>query len=138
MGMVNSETPADIFCNQFFTIFFVIYCAARNSLTCVPDAFTLKSQLSLYPVFHHKTINFSLGAKGIFFAVFCIQKALGILFLKTHLLAQRFTFFAKNDLAVFCISFTSRRNCFQELNGFVIVFQVLPQSRNKEKKNAFN
>ena len=43
MGMVNSETPADIFCNQFFTIFFVIYCAARNSLTCVPDAFTLKS-----------------------------------------------------------------------------------------------
>ena len=43
MGMVNSETPADIFYNQFFTIFFVIYCAARNSLTLVPDAFTLKS-----------------------------------------------------------------------------------------------
>ena len=43
MGMVNSETPADIFCNQFFTIFFAIYCAARNSITRVPDAFTLKS-----------------------------------------------------------------------------------------------
>ena len=43
MGMVNSETPADIFYNQFFTIFFVMYYAARNSLTRVPDAFTLKS-----------------------------------------------------------------------------------------------
>ena len=43
MGMVNSETPADTFYNQFFTIFFVIYCAARNSLARIPDVFTLKS-----------------------------------------------------------------------------------------------
>ena len=90
-----SETPADIFYNQFFTIFFVMYYAARNSLTRVPDAFTLKSKLSLYPVFHHKIINFTLGAKGIFFAVFCMQKALGIVFLKTHLLPQKFTFLPK-------------------------------------------
>ena len=83
-------------------------------------------------------INFSLGAKSIFFAVFCMQKALGMLFLKTHLLPQKFTFLAKNHLAVFRISFKSIRNCFKEFNGFVIFFQVLPQSRNKEKENAFN
>ena len=43
MGMVNIKTPADTFCQQFFTIFFDIYCAARNSLTRIPIAFTTKS-----------------------------------------------------------------------------------------------
>ena len=75
-----------------------------------------------------------MGAKGIFFAVFCIQKALGMLFLKTHLLAQRFTFFAKNDLAVFRISFTSRRNCFQEFNGLLLVSKCCRKAEIKQRK----
>ena len=47
MGMVNIKTLADIFGKQFFTIFYVIYCVARNSLTRIPIAFTTKSQPSL-------------------------------------------------------------------------------------------
>ena len=43
MGMVKIKTPADTFCKQFFTIFHVIYCVTRNSLTRVPIAFTTKS-----------------------------------------------------------------------------------------------
>ena len=43
MGMVNIKTPADTFCKQFFTIFYVIYCVTRNSLTRIPIAFTTKS-----------------------------------------------------------------------------------------------
>ena len=43
MEMVNIKTPADKFCKQFFTIFYLIYCAARNSLTRIPIAFPTKS-----------------------------------------------------------------------------------------------
>ena len=82
MGMVNSGTPADIFCNQFFTNLFVIYCAARNSLTCVPDAFTLKSQLSLYRVFHHKIINFLWVQKAYSLRSSVYRKRWGCFFLR--------------------------------------------------------
>ena len=91
MGMVNIKTLADIFGKQFFTIFYVIYCVARNSLTRISIASTTNTQLSL-SIFHHKIINFSLHAKGIFLAVFWIQKALGILALKTHLSPQNVHF----------------------------------------------
>ena len=43
MGMVHIKIPADTFCKQFFTIFYLIYCVARNSLTRIPIAFPTKS-----------------------------------------------------------------------------------------------
>ena len=42
MGMVNIKTPADTFCKQFFNIFYVIYCVARNSFYTYPNCFHYK------------------------------------------------------------------------------------------------
>ena len=128
--MVNIKTPANTFCKQFFTIFYVIYCVARNSLTRIPIASPTESKLSLYLVFHHKIINFSLRAKGIFLAVFWIQKALGILALKTHLSPQHLHFFA-----AFRISFKNIRitNCFKKLNGFVIFAKYCRNAEIKKR-----
>ena len=88
MGMVNIKTPADTFCKQFFTYFLRHLLRSKKSFLHVSQLLSLQNPSSLYPVFHHKIIDFSLRANGIFLAVFWIQKALGILALTTHLSPQ--------------------------------------------------
>ena len=42
MGMVNIKTPADTFCKQFFTIFYVIALRSKKLVNTYPNCFPYK------------------------------------------------------------------------------------------------